>query len=442
MATELIMPELGTTTGDMQVTKILKSIGDYVKLGEPILEVQTDKANVEVESYAEGYLRQLTCKEGDMVAVGSPIAIIGEKDETLEEAKTISQPQKVTAVEKKEDIKEPGVIDISTGIFTSTSSGRIFVTPLARRMAKDAGIDIAAIKGSGPGGRIVKDDVLKAIETRKSPTFVQAAPLQQPASAAPLDIKLSQTAAPPPAPEVKLFTPPATAKQELTSRELSKMRRTIAARLSYSFKEIPHFYLSVSVNMENAVAMKKRVQESSPDRKLTYTDLLIKITSRALKEFPTMNSIYQDEKISQLSLPNISLAISTDEGLITPTLVSPADMSLAEISAYSKDVASRTKEGKLSLRELEPAAITISNLGMFGIEEFNAIINPPQASILAVGAIINKLQLKNGMIYEAPYMKLTLSVDHRIIDGVLAARFLNYIKDCLENPEQIVGVKK
>jgi len=188
--------------------------------------------------------------------------------------------------------------------------------------------------------------------------------------------------------------------------------------------------------------MKKRVQESSPDRKLTYTDLLIKITSRALKEFPTMNSIYQDEKISQLSLPNISLAISTDEGLITPTLVSPADMSLAEISAYSKDVASRTKEGKLSLRELEPAAITISNLGMFGIEEFNAIINPPQASILAVGAIINKLQLKNGMIYEAPYMKLTLSVDHRIIDGVLAARFLNYIKDCLENPEQIVGVKK
>jgi len=436
MATELIMPELGTTTGDMQVIKILKSIGDYVKLGEPILEVQTDKANVEVESYAEGYLRQLTCKEGDMVAVGSLIAIIGEKDETIEEAKAISQPQKVTAVEKKEDIKEPMEINISTGISTGTSF-RIFASPLARKIAKDAAIDIAAIKGSGPGGRIVKDDVLKAIETRKSPTFVQAAPLQQPASAAPSDKELSQTSAPP-APEVKLFTPPSTAKQELTSRELSKMRRTIAARLSYSFKEIPHFYLSVSVNMENTVAMKKRFQESSPDRKLTYTDLLIKITSRALKEFPTMNSIYQDEKISQLSLPNISLAISTDEGLITPTIVSPADMSLDEISAYSKDVASRTREGKLSLKELEPAAITISNLGMFGIEEFNAIINPPQASILAVGAIINKLQLKNGMIYEAPYMKLTLSIDHRIIDGVLAAKFLNYIKDCLENPELLL----
>jgi pyruvate dehydrogenase E2 component (dihydrolipoamide acetyltransferase) len=441
MATELIMPELGTTTGDLLVLKVLKKVGGYIKVGEPILEVQTDKANVEVESYAEGYLRQLVCKEGDMVAVGSPIAIISDKDEIIEEAKTVPQSKKATTEEKKEEMKEPGVIDISTGISTSTPPGRIFVTPLARRMAKDAGIDIAAIKGSGPGGRIVKDDVLKAIETRKSPTFVQVAPLQQSASAAPSDKELSQTAAPP-APEVKLFTPPAPSPQEYLTVELSKMRRTIAKRLAYSFKEIPHFYLSVSVNMENTVAMKKRFQESSPDRKLTYTDLLIKITSRALKEFPTMNSIYQDEKISQLSLPNISLAISTDEGLITPTLVNPGEMNLEDISTYSKAVASRARDGKLSQREFEPAAITISNLGIYGVEEFNAIINPPQSSILAIGAIKDELRLKGGGVCEVPYMKLTLSVDHRIIDGVLAARFLNYIKDCLENPEQIVGVKK
>jgi len=379
MAIKLIMPELSATAGDMQVTRILKNVGDYVKLGEPIIEVQTDKANIEVESYAEGYLKQLACREGDMLATGSPIAVIGDMNEVVDERKIFSQPGEIAAEEKKEGTKETKMIDISTSISMGTSSGRIFATPLSRRMAREAGIDIGTIKGTGPGGRIVKDDVLAAIQAKEAASthFAQAANSHQPAAAS----------------QAKPPTPPAPSPQEYLTVELSKMRKTIAKRLAYSFKEIPHFYLSVSVNMENTVAMKKRFQESSPDYKLTYTDLLIKITSRALKEFPTMNSIYQDEKISQLSLPNISLAISTDEGLITPTLVSPADMSLAEISAYSKDVASRTKEGKLSLRELEPAAITISNLGMYGVEEFNAIINPPQASILAVGAIINKLQL-------------------------------------------------
>jgi pyruvate dehydrogenase E2 component (dihydrolipoamide acetyltransferase) len=428
MATELIMPELGTTTGDMLVLKVLKNIGDYVKLGEPILEVQTDKANVEVESYAEGYLKQLTCKEGDMVAAGTPIAILGDKDEVIDKAGAAPETGEGAAREAKEDVKETKVIDISSAISTETPTNRVFASPLARKMVKDAGIDIGTIKGTGPGGRIVKDDVLAAIQAKEAASthFAQAANSHQPAAAS----------------QAKPPTPPAPSPQEYLTVELSKMRRTIAKRLAYSFKEIPHFYLSVSVNMGNAVAMKKRFQESSPDRKLTYTDLLIKITSRALKEFPTMNSIYQDEKISQLSLPNISLAISTDEGLITPTLVNPFEMNLEDISAYSKAVASMARDGKLSLRELEPAAITLSNLGMYGVEEFNAIINPPQSSILAIGAIKDELRLKGGGVCEVPYMKLTLSVDHRIIDGVLAAKFLNYIKDCLENPEQIVGVKK
>jgi pyruvate dehydrogenase E2 component (dihydrolipoamide acetyltransferase) len=405
MAIKLVMPELSATAGEMQVIRILKNIGDYIKLGEPIIEVQTDKANVEVESYAEGYLKYFACGEGDMLASGSPIAIIGDKNEAVDEIIIFSQPEETASEEKKNGIKGPKTIDISTGISTGTSSSRTSATPLAKRIAREAGIDISTINGTGPGGRIVKEDVLAAIHAKPS-------------------------------------TIPAPSPQKHFTVELSRMRKTIAEKLSYSFKEIPHFYLSVSVNMEKAVVMKKKIQKRHPDQKFTYTDLLIKITSRALKEFPAVNFIYQDEKIIQLSLPNISLAISTDEGLITPTIVSPADINLAEISAYSKDVASRTKLGKLSLKELEPAAITISNLGMFGIEEFNAIINPPQASILAVGAITEELRLKGGRICEVPYMKLTLSVDHRIIDGVLAARFLNYIKECLENPEPIVGVKK
>ncbi|MCL5986793.1 MAG: 2-oxo acid dehydrogenase subunit E2 [Actinobacteria bacterium] len=426
MVTELIMPELGTTTGDMQVLKVLKRIGDYVKLGEPILEVQTDKANVEVESYAEGYLKQIICKEGDMVASGTPIAILGDKDETVEEAKTASIPKEVATKERKEEIKEPMAINISTGISTGTSE-RIFATPLARKMARIAGIDITTIKGSGPAGRIVKEDVLAAIEAGKKAAIavMPTAPSLKPTPAAAVQ-------------GTKPFIPPAIAPQEVTFVELSKMRRTIATRLTYSFKEIPHFYLTLSVNMENAVALKRRFEEKSKDRKFTYTDLLIKVVAKALREFPQVNSIYQEDKIAQLSQQNISLAISTDEGLITPTLIEPGSLNIIDISTYSKDVASKVRAGKLSLRELEPAAITISNLGMLGIEEFNAIINPPQSSILAVGAIANELKLRNNVVCEVPYMKLTLSVDHRIIDGVLAARFLNFIKDCLENPELLL----
>ena len=412
MTTELIMPELGATTGDLLVLKVLKKVGDYIKLGEPILEVQTDKANVEVESYAEGYLKQLNCKKGDTVAVGSSIAIIGDKDEVIDKRKIVSN---------KEATKEPEGIEISTGISTDTSSGRIFASPLAKKMANDAGIDLSMIKGSGPDGRIVKEDVLAAMEVKK-----EAAITAIPTSPA---ARVQDT---------KPFTPSAAVPQQATFIELSKMRKTIASRLSYSFKEIPHFYLSLSVNMENATSLKKRSQERSPDRKFTYTDLIIKVVAKALAQFPDVNSTYQEDKISRLPIQNISLAISTDDGLITPTLVNPGEMNLAEISAYSKDITAKTREGKLSLRELEPAAITISNLGMFGIEEFNAIINPPQASILAVGAIKNEIALKEGTLCEVPFMKLTLSVDHRIIDGVLAAKFLNYIKDCLENPEMLL----
>jgi len=428
MAIKLIMPELSATAGDMQVTRILKNVGDYVKLGEPIIEVQTDKANIEVESYAEGYLKQLTCREGDMLATGSPIAVIGDMNEVVDERKIFSQPGEIAAEEKKEGTKEPKMIDISTSISMGTSSGRIFATPLSRRMAREAGIDIGTIKGTGPGGRIVKDDVLAAIQAKEAASthFAQAANSHQPAAAS----------------QAKPPTPPAPSPQEYFTVELSRMRRTIAEKLSYSFKEIPHFYLSVSVNMGNAVLLKKKTQERHPDRKFTYTDLLIKVVAKALYEFPDMNTSYQNNKIVRYSQHNISLAISTDEGLITPTLVNPGEMNLEDISAYSKAVASMARDGKLSLRELEPAAITLSNLGMYGVEEFNAIINPPQSSILAIGAIKDELRLKGGGVCEVPYMKLTLSVDHRIIDGVLAARFLNYIKDCLENPELIVGVKK
>lgn len=421
MATELIMPELGTTTGDMLVLKVLKKIGDFVKLGEPIMEVQTDKANVEVESYAEGYLKRLDCHEGDMVKTGALIAIIGGKDEQIKEGKQ-AEPQKDQATLKVET-KEQKVTDISPGLSSQAQGDRVFVTPLAKRMAKDAGIDIATLKGTGPGGRIVKDDVLAVIESKgkEAPSAVAI----QPAETAP-------------SPVVKPFVPPAIVPQESTFLELSKMRRTIAQRLSYSFREIPHFYLSLSANMENAVMLKESVEEKFPERKFTYTDLIIKTVAKALERFPKVNSSYQEDRIVAYSQKNISLAISTDEGLITPTMIDPGALSLADISAYSKDIAQKARAGKMSIREIEPAAITISNLGMFGIEDFNAIINPPQSSILAVGAIKKELKMRDDRVCEVPYMKLTLSVDHRIIDGVLAAKFLNYIKECLENPELLL----
>jgi pyruvate dehydrogenase E2 component (dihydrolipoamide acetyltransferase) len=390
MATELIMPDLGTTTGDMKVIRILKNIGDYVKLGEPIIEVQTDKANVEVESYTEGYLKHFECKEGDVIAAGTPIAIIGEKDEVIEEPKKEVQAVEEQVIEKEDKAKEHKVIDISAGISIGVATNRVFATPLARKMAKDAAIDITTIKGSGPGGRIVKDDVLAAIKASGAVASTTSGVTAYQAQAQP---------------ETKPFVPPTTAPQGAAFVEMTKIRKTIATRLTYSFKEIPHFYLSVSVNMESAVAMKKRLEDRFPERKFTYTDLLIKIVEKALAQFPEVNTSYQDGKITQYSRQNISLAISTDDGLITPTLIDLGALSLAETSLYSKDVVSRTRSGKLSAKELEPAAITISNLGMFGIEEFQAIINPPQSSILAVGAIINQLKLRNGVVCEVPHMK-------------------------------------
>ena len=425
MAEIIRMPKMSDTMEEGVISSWLKKVGDEIKSGDILAEVETDKATMELESYDDGTLLHIGIKNGESVPVNGIIAIIGEKDEDISEILNEANKNPSNEEEKKEllaeeekDIKEEekdikikeNVIDAVKKIENTeniSSNGRIKASPLAKKIALEKGIDLKNIQGTGEGGRITKKD---------------------------LDSLSSEDAN---MPSEKINLPKIIAEESYDESPVSQMRKTISKRLSESKFTAPHFYLTMEINMDNCVEGRKKINESS-DVKISFNDIILKACASALRKHPMVNSSLIENKIRENHHIHIGVAVAVDEGLLVPVIRFADNKTLSHISLEVKELAGKAKEKKLQPSDWEGNTFTISNLGMFGIEEFTAIINPNDSCILAVGGIKNTPIVKNGEIVPGNIMKVTMSCDHRLVDGATGAAFLKTLKELLEDPIKIL----
>lgn len=404
MATKMLMPKLSDTMEEGVILKWRKKEGEKVKAGEILADIQSDKADMEQEAYDSGVLLKIFPKEGEGVKVGAPLVIIGKEGEDIsallaEASATAPTALKHEAAPVAAPATQP-VVAAPVNAPAVDGGGRIKVSPLAKKIAQEKNIDLRTISGSGPFGRIVKADV----EARGGGAVLSRKIL------APLHTK-----------EIPL----------------SMMRKTIAKRLLESKITIPHFYLTVEVNMKRAIDFRTSLNEIT-GTKISYNDIVLKTVALALRENPKANSSFLGEKIVEHGRIDISVAVAVDEGLITPVIRNADQKTIAEISTETKELAKRAREGKLKIEEFTNGTFTISNLGMYDVENFAAIINPPEGAILAVGTIVEKPVVENGQVVVGNTMKVTLSCDHRVVDGAIGAQFLQSFKRIIENPLALV----
>ena len=389
MATEVIMPALSPAQETGILIEWFKEEGDLIEKGEPLMEVETDKANVEVEATTTGILANITVNLGDEIPVGKVIALILADGESVPESKK-EYSSSETKVSEEDTAQLQTTISNPLDPSANLPTNKIVASPKVRQYAKKEGIDLSFIKGSGPNGVILMEDVL---------------------------VNQSST------------------ETEENDIPRSKGWRLMADRLTESWSSAPHFNLVRHLDVSNLVTYKKQVQEKNSNR-LTYTDLLIKLVSITLKEHPRINASWIDNKIVKNSEINVGLAVDFDGGLIVPVIHKTDELSLGEITNRRKDLITRTQAGKLRSGDLDRGTFTISNLGMFDVDSFNAIINPPQAAILAVGRIVDKVVPVDGLPAVRPILTLNLSFDHRVVDGVRGAEFLKTLSNLIENPLQ------
>jgi pyruvate dehydrogenase E2 component (dihydrolipoamide acetyltransferase) len=422
MATNILMPALSPTMTEGTLARWLKHEGDAIRAGDVIAEIETDKATMEVEAVDEGVLGKILVNDGtEGVKVNEPIAVLIEEGEAAPAAAAPAAPPPKAAAAPASTpapaAAAPAVAPATNG-HAGAEGERIFASPLARRMAKQAGIDLTGITGSGPGGRIVKAD----IEATQSGARPAAAPAPAPAAAAPR----------PPAPAPVIAAP-----HRLVAN--SSMRKVIARRLSEAKQSIPHFYVSIDVEIDALLKLRSELNAKSAKDgpaafKLSVNDLVIKAAALTLRRVPTVNASWTEDNIVLYDDVDISVAVSIPEGLITPIVRKADQKGLAAISNEMKDLAARAKTGKLKPEEFQGGGFSISNMGMYGVSEFAAIINPPQAAILAVAAGQQRPVVKNGALAIATVMTCTLSVDHRVVDGALGAEWLAAFKAIVEDP--------
>ncbi len=416
MAINILMPALSPTMTEGKLARWLKKEGDEVKSGDVLAEIETDKATMEVEAVDEGFLAKIVVPDGtEGVAVNAVIGIMTATKGEAVDAPAAAAPAPAAKIEAPV-AAAPAVVAAAA----VEHGERVFASPLARRIAKQAGIDLANVKGSGPNGRIVKADLEGAPAHAPTPAVI-AAPV--PVAAAP-----AKPASPAPvitAPHTKLPN--------------SSMRKIIAKRLTESKQNVPHFYLTANIELDALLKLRAELNAKSPKDgagafRLSVNDLIIKACAMALKRHPGVNASYTEEAIIQYDDVDISVAVAIPDGLITPIVKGADRLGLAAISNTMRDLGARAKAGKLKPEEFQGGGFSISNLGMFGISEFSAIINPPQAAILAVGAGEKRAVVKGDQLAIATMMSATLSVDHRVVDGALGAKFLATLKGIVEDP--------
>ncbi len=421
MAVEILMPALSPTMEEGTLAKWLVKAGDKVKSGQIIAEIETDKATMEFEAVDEGTISQLLVAAGTAgVKVNTPIAVI------VEEGESLSATPKTAAITAPVAAPVPVASPIVAPAAAKPQGVRVFASPLARRIALEKGLDLTTVSGSGPHGRIVKADV----EGAKTPASVRAAPA--PIAAADAPAKASMPTGMTAETVMKIY-----ADRAYTEVSLDGMRRTIAARLTEAKQTIPHFYLRRDVRLDALMACREQMNKGLESRgvKLSLNDFIIKACALALQAVPDANAVWAGDRILKLKPSDVAVAVAVDGGLFTPVLRDADTKSLSALSAEMKDLAARAKIKKLAPHEYQGGSFAISNLGMMGVENFDAVINPPHGAILAVGAGIKKpVVLKDNTIGVATVMSMTLSVDHRVIDGALGAEFLKVVVDLLENP--------
>ena len=425
MPTNILMPALSPTMTEGTLAKWLKKEGDMVKAGEVIAEIETDKATMEVEAVDEGKLAKILIASGTSgVAVNTPIAVLledGESADAIKAAAPINSNEKPAATEpvKPAPVASGSAVTAAPVKTAPVASGdRVFATPLARRIAEQKGIDIKTVQGSGPHGRIVKADLenAKAGAAPKSAAASSGAP--RAASAGPDAKELAIAYG-----------------MEFTELPNNNIKKVVARRLLESKQTVPHFYLTADCRIDELLAARAKLNDAAKGKfKLSVNDFVVKAVAMALQKYPAANVAWTDDAVLQFKHSDISVAVATPNGLITPIVKKAETKGLAEISAEVKDLAGRAKEGTLKPVEFQGGTFSISNLGMFGVKDFQAIINPPQACILAVGAGIETPVVQDGGIMVATVMSVTLSVDHRAVDGAIGAAFLQVFKEFIENP--------
>ena len=417
MATKVHMEALSPTMEEGQVVKWLKSEGDAVAQGDILAEIETDKATMELVARGEGVLRKVFVGEGVAAPVGDVIAVIAAEDEdiaALVAAAGGGGAASGPAADRAGGAATSAPTAAPTPAATTPApspTGRIKASPVARRLARDAGLDLVAVQGSGPGGRVIKRDVEAAAEA---------------AAAAPVP---AVTAWPAPTPDTEYVDTP-----------LSQMRKTVARRLTESLGPVPHFFLTVDVDMTRALQARKQVNQLLAERgaKASINDFVIKAAAVALTHHPECNAWWQGDSIRRFNRVHMAIAVAVPDGLITPVVRDAHAKGLGRISAEVRELAGRARDKKLQPHEYTGSTFSISNLGMFGIEEFTAVINPPEAGIIAVGAVEERAVVHEGQVVVQPRMRVTMSCDHRVIDGAQGARFLATLKSFLEEPAAIL----
>jgi len=493
MATQVVMPKLSPTMEEGQLSRWLKKEGDKVSVGEGLAEIDTDKATMEAQALAEGVLRKVLVGEGETVPLGTVIAIIGAPDEDISgllseassgaaqadnkeriedstEGRAYGAPDELASVVPggertqatiqgepvKGDVggepstKRPDAQDGAAeakgaqqqqqppaaqpaGNGQRPQGGRLLVSPIAARMAAEAGINLQDLSGSGPNGRIVKRDIEAAMSA--APAQAQAAQQGGPTAAQNQKIQ-EQTGAQAQQQQARpqFVAPQVEGAAPYREEQVSTMRATIARRLVTSIGPVPHFFLTTEIEMDKAAELRRQLNELDPDNKVSVNDLIIKIAAVSLTQHPAVNASFQDKTIRYYGRADIGVAVAIEDGLITPVVRGAESKSVGQIAREVRELAERARSRKLKPEEYTGATFSVSNLGMFGIDEFTAVINPPEAAILAVGAMTPKPVVRDGQVVVRQLMRVTMSCDHRVVDGATGAKFLQTFKKILENP--------
>ncbi len=434
MISEVVMPQMGADMTEGTLLRWLKQEGDDVARGEVIAEIETDKANVEIEAFDGGVFRKVLAQEGDIVKVGEVIAVIAGADEDVSKymngASAIAKETDAQPAQASAPIKAPErPVSAAAAAATATTGaqpvrrpagGRLRVSPLAKRIAEDRGIDLQRVRGTGPDGRIVKRDVEALGADAAASATTDAAGAQAAQLVAP-DAKQ--------APRTASGVQPA----------MSKMRQAIARNMSQSKREAPHYYLLVDVDMTDAMAMRSQINETlGEDARVSVNDLLVRACALALQRHPAFNATMAGDAVTRHEAQNVCIAIALDDGLIAPALLDVGAKTLATIAAEAKNLVARAKNGALRAAEITDGTFTITNLGAYGVETLVGIIQPPQTAILGAGSVMPQPAVRDGAVAVRQIMKLALSADHRVTDGAQGAQFLAEIKRVLERPVTLV----
>ncbi|MGG5505470.1 MULTISPECIES: pyruvate dehydrogenase complex dihydrolipoamide acetyltransferase [unclassified Myroides] len=414
----ITMPRLSDTMTEGTVASWIKKVGDKIEEGDILAEIETDKATMEFEAFESGTLLYVGIQEGESAPIDSVLAILGpagtDVTALVESAKNGGAVTETAEVA----VEAPKAVESTTvaAVTETATGGRVFVSPLAKKIAEEKGINLNQVKGSGENGRIIKRDVENFVPSAVQAPTATAAPVAQATASVP---------------EVKPFIPAG----EVSFEEVknSQMRKTIARRLAESKFTAPHYYLTIEIDMDNAMASRKLINEM-PDTKVSFNDMVVKACAMALRKHPQVNTQWTDNATIYNNHIAVGVAVAVEDGLVVPVLPFTDQMSLTHIGAKVKELAGKAKTKKLTPAEMEGSTFTVSNLGMFGIQSFTSIINQPNSAILSVGAIVEKPVVKNGQIVVGNTMTVTLACDHRTVDGATGAQFLQTLKSYIENP--------